>query len=250
MTHEDALRLIDKEAWAQLSEEGKVAVLQAIESEAAAEAGREARPVQAEWLYTGEDGIELGCYRPDTQTISVNASQLAEDSRYGDNPDKMIETVLHEGRHAFQHDVAEGKVPYEDQKTAEAWAQNLAPGGYVTFNENPRAYYDQPVEADARSFAGARLFQLQEERVALAERDAEKVSTAQGPDQGPGEKGAPGTDLDEDVGQIASNGGAGTVQSNDDGHDDARAAFEAVSSGAAVERSNVAQRQARGQRML
>lgn len=239
MTYEDALGLTDRQTWSRLSEEGKVAVLQAIEDEAAAEAGREARTVEAKWLYVGDDGIELGRYEPGPRTVYVNSSQLAEGSRYGDDPDKMVETVLHEGRHAFQHDVAEGKVPYEDQETVKAWADNLAPGGYVTFAENPRAYYDQPVEADARSYASARLSQIQGERVALAERAAEKAAAEQGPDQGAGEGFVSGAGED----------GAGAGMSGGDGHDDARAAFEATASGS-EERGDVVQRQARGPRML
>lgn len=249
MTYEDALGLTDRQAWSRLSEEGKVAVLQAIEDEAAAEAEREARTVEAKWLYVGDDGIELGRYESGPRTVYVNSSQLAEGSRYGDDPDKMVETVLHEGRHAFQHDVAEGKVPYEDQETVKAWADNLAPGGYVTFAENPRAYYDQPVEADARSYASARLSQIQGERVALAERAAEKAAAEQGPDQGAGEKGGPAPGAGEGSVLGAGKDGAGTGVSGGDGHDDARAAFEATASGSG-ERGDVVQRQARGPRML
>ena len=87
MTYETALRLTDWEAWSRLTEGGKVEVLQAIEDQAASESGRLSRPVVSEALYVGNDGVELGCYRHDQQTIYVNAYQLGEGSLYGDNPD-------------------------------------------------------------------------------------------------------------------------------------------------------------------
>lgn len=258
MTYETALRLTDREAWSHLTEEGKVEVLQAIEDQAAAESGRLARPVVSEALYVGDDGIELGCYRHDQQTIYVNAYQLGEGSLYGDNPDKLAEVVLHEGRHAFQHDVAEGKVPYDDE-TAEAWAKNLEPGGYVSFHENPRAYYEQPVEADARSFAANRLAQLQQERTALAERDAAKEAQESGkneqgqgaeknaPSQGPGESGGLGGSAGPGESSGLSDGGQGGAgQTGGDGHDDAREAFEAAGEGV----PGVAQRHSHGLRMM
>lgn len=111
MTYEDALRLVNRETWSKLSEEGKVAVLQTIENEAAAEAGRPARTVAGKWLYAGDDGIELGRYQNEDKTVYVNSSQLAEGSLYGDNPDKMVETVLHEGRHALQRDASRVRCP-------------------------------------------------------------------------------------------------------------------------------------------
>ena len=66
-------------------------------------------------------------------------------------------------------------------------------GSYVRFDENPRAYWDQPVEADARSFAASRLAQLQQECTALAERDAAKEARESGKNErGEGsEKNAP-----------------------------------------------------------
>ena len=240
MTYEDALRMTDREVWSKLSEQGKVEVLQAVEDHMAEECGREARTVESKWLYTGDDGIELGRYQTGNQTIYVNASQLGEGSLYGDNPDKMVEAVLHEGRHAFQHDVAEGRVPCEDADTAQAWAKNLEPGGYVRFDEN------------ARRFASDRLSQLRSERTAIAERDAAREAAreasgetpTQGQDAAP--SGAPGEGASRSGdGQGVSGGG----ESAGDGHDDARGAFDSAGD-APAEQSVVAQRHGLGLRMM
>ncbi len=252
MTYEDALRMTDREVWSKLSEQGKVEVLQAVEDHMAEECGREARTVESKWLYTGDAGIELGRLQPGIPTIYVTASQRGEASRYGDNPAKMVAGVLHEGRHAFQHDVAEGRVPYEDADTAQAWAKNLEPGGYVRFDENPRAYWDQPVEADARRFASDRLSQLRSERTAIAERDAAREAAreasgeapTQGQDAAP--SGAPGEGASRSGdGQGVSGGG----ESAGDGHDDARGAFDSAGD-APAEQSVVAQRHGLGLRMM
>lgn len=167
MTYEEALGATGRQVWSGLCEERKVEVLQALEDRAARESGRLSRPVVAEWLHTGQDGVVLGTFNPSQQTISVNASQLGEGASCGEDSSRMVETIFHEGRHAYQHDVVEGRIPHADAEEARAWAENLEPGGYVRFWENPRAYFAQPVEADARRFAEARSARLEQERSEL-----------------------------------------------------------------------------------
>lgn len=168
MNYGDALRLTTPDEWRLLSDEQKTSVLQCVESRMARESGRKPCPVEAKWLMTGEDGIELGYYSPSEERICVNVSQFAPDSMYGGTSDKLVETVLHEGRHAYQHQVADGLVAHNDQAEAEAWAENFKDGNYISFEENPRGYWNQPVEVDARQFASERLAQLKSEREALS----------------------------------------------------------------------------------
>lgn len=171
MTYEEALRATGPKAWEGLSEGQKIDALQALEDRAARESGRLPRPIVSAWLYTAGDGVVLGCYDPQRQTISINASQLGEGAPCGRDPTRIVETVFHEGRHAYQRDVVEGRASHVDSKQARAWKDNLAPGGYVRFWENPRAYYTQPVEADARHFAELRTARLNRERSELLSRD-------------------------------------------------------------------------------
>lgn len=168
MNYDDALRLTASDEWRLLSDEQKTDVLQCVESHMARESGRKPCPVEAKWLMTGKDGIELGYYSPSEGRICVNASQFAPDSMYGDTSDKLVETVLHEGRHAYQHQVVGGLAPHDDQADVEAWAENLKDGNYISFEENPRGYWNQPVEVDARQFASERFVQLKSEREALS----------------------------------------------------------------------------------
>ena len=152
MTYEQCLLLTGSQ-WAHLSDERKLEVLQTIENHSAFESGRLACPVIGKFLYTGTDGIVLGTYNPKNQVIYVNSSQFAADSRYGKDSEAIVTACLHEGRHAYQHQVAEGIVLHDNQAEAESWRENLSEGNYISFRDNPRAYYNQPVEVDARRFA-------------------------------------------------------------------------------------------------
>ena len=175
MTYEQCLGLTcDK--WIELDDSQKIEVLQTIENQMAIEAGRAACPVVGRWLYSGEDGIVLGSYSRDSQTIYINASQFDPDSKYGQSPDRIITTCIHEGRHAYQNQVVNGIVEHDNPGEAEIWKENLSDDGYISYQENPVAYYMQPVETDARSFAEHRMSMLQEERSAFLHKDSALTS--------------------------------------------------------------------------
>ena len=66
-----------------------------------------------------------------------------------------IDTVFHEGRHAFQHAAAKNPTKYSvDRKTAQQWLNNFPPN-YIRYEQNPMRYFSQPIEVDARTFAEA-----------------------------------------------------------------------------------------------
>ena len=163
MTYEESLTLIS-EKWSQLTQEQKIDVIQAVEDHEAEINGRTACSIEGKFLYTGNDGIVLGQYDRETRSIYINDSQLSSDSKYGNSSDKLLQTVLHEGRHSYQHQVIEGTVEHEDKKEIEQWKENF--DRYISFKEDPRGYYNQPIEIDARTYAVQRYQQMLEERVA------------------------------------------------------------------------------------
>lgn len=163
MTYEQSVLLTGSQ-WTELSEERKLEVLQTIENHSAFEAGRLSCPVVGKFLYTGTDGVVLGTYDPKNQVIYVNSSQFASDTRYGKDSEAIVTACLHEGRHAYQHQVADGIVLHDNQAEADAWKENLSEGNYISFKENPRAYYNQPVEVDARRFAEEKYAEIVAER--------------------------------------------------------------------------------------
>lgn len=167
MTYRELLNCLNKDVWHSLSEEEKLDYFQSLENYMAMEGNRESCKVNGKFLYTGEEGIVLGAYNPETREIDINVSQFDEYSLYGKDPGRLTKTCLHEGRHALQKQVAEGKVTYPDPEIAKEWMNNLEEGNYISYKRNPKAYYNQPVERDAREFAEARYAALLEEKEAL-----------------------------------------------------------------------------------
>ncbi len=164
MTYKEILNTLNPEVWRSLSEDEKIDYFQSLENCMAMESNRDNCKVNGRFLYTGEEGVVLGAYNPETREIDINVSQFDECSLYGKEPSRLTQTCLHEGRHALQHQVAEGKVKYHDSEVAEEWRHNLEEGNYISYKRNPKAYYNQPVERDAREFAETRYEALLAEK--------------------------------------------------------------------------------------
>ena len=164
MTYQESLLLTGNE-WTSLSDGKKIEVLQTIENHMAYESNRVSVPVEGRFLHTGSDGIVLGSYDPRSGRIYINVSQFDSESMYGKDSSTIVTTCLHEGRHAYQHQVVSGIVQHDDPNEAAAWSENLKDGNYISFEENPRGYYEQPVEVDAREFAACRYKEMMSERL-------------------------------------------------------------------------------------
>lgn len=178
MTYEDALCASRHGTWESLSFASRLEVLQAVENHAAVRVGRTPRQVEGRWLHDGPDGVVLGEYDPADNRIHINNSQLMPNARYGKQSDDLLDTVLHEGRHAYQHQVVRGEVHHPDAEEVKAWAENMKSGNYVQFSQNPRAYWQQPIEADARAYASERLEELKREREALDQAESARAESA------------------------------------------------------------------------
>lgn len=175
MTYDEALRAMDYDNWVNLDESARVEVLQCVEEHSALDAGREPRTVIAEWLETSDEAVCMGKYDRDRNVIVLNSSQLLPDSLHGKTHDRMTETTLHEGRHAFQWDCVEGKAQHNNPRQVREWTANLTEEGYIRPKENLRAYINQPVEKDAREFAKAKLAEIEAERVAIIRNQSQSV---------------------------------------------------------------------------
>lgn len=167
MHYEEALCCI-KDHWDDTSDARKIQALQAVENRMAFESGRLPCPVVGRFLYTGEEGTVLGSYNREDRVILINSSQFAPDARYG--KEELVKACLHEGRHAFQHQVCEGLAVHKDPEEVKIWRDNLK--NYISFDENPRGYVQQPVEVDARTFADRRYVQLLTEMESAVESRA------------------------------------------------------------------------------
>ena len=177
MNYTEALALTGAR-WNTLEESEKIEVLQSIENHMAFESHRIACPVDGKFLYTGTDGIVIGTYDPDSRCIYINSTQFEPSAKYGKDADTLINTCIHEGRHAFQHQAVDGIAFHSNREEVEAWRSNLQSGNYISFRENPRAYYNQPVEVDARSFAELKTKELISEREQLELKETQTLSHA------------------------------------------------------------------------
>lgn len=90
---------------------------------------------------------ELGCYNPANNTIRLNANYL-------EHPDckDLMNTLLHESRHAFQHRcVNHPESCNVSPKVIEEWKENQK--HYIRPEDDFVAYKNQPIEKDANDFA-------------------------------------------------------------------------------------------------
>lgn len=137
------------ENWQGLSVEERTEALNAFESKIAEIELRDAMPVKTERLddnvYGYYDGAKL-----------VVSDKLLGSNRYEDYKEVM-DTLLHEGRHAYQfHNVDVCQTERSDM-LVDAWRVNLKELGYCNASRFAingfQRYYTQPVEVDARHFA-------------------------------------------------------------------------------------------------
>ena len=90
---------------------------------------------------------ELGCYNPANNTIRLNANYL-------ETPDckDLMNTLLHESRHAFQHRCVKHPDSCDvSPKVIEVWKDNQK--HYIRPYDDFVAYENQPIERDANDFA-------------------------------------------------------------------------------------------------
>lgn len=163
-----ALHNLTDETWRRLETGEKMAILQAIENETAVRENRQPCVLVPEYIPSSEEeGITMGYYSRGTRLITINTEQLAPPGKYSNDYREMVDTVLHEGRHAYQHQAVLGEIEHDDKEELAAWAENMKPGHYISYERNPRGYYNQPIERDARSFAEERLRIVETEKALL-----------------------------------------------------------------------------------
>lgn len=132
------------EVWDGLDLDERVQTLQNVENEMAEIQNRPTLAVEAQQL---EDG-SFGGY--DGEGIRINSDYLAG----SDYPvDEHLDTVVHEGRHAFQDYAVNNPGVVSDTGVVDGWRSNF--DNYLRAEDyGMEAYLAQPVEADAWDYAG------------------------------------------------------------------------------------------------
>ncbi|WP_298069902.1 hypothetical protein [uncultured Mailhella sp.] len=89
-----------------------------------------------------------GQYSPNSKQVTINEDYLSRTDSY-----QIMQTMIHEMRHAYQYAAVEDPGSYNvSAETIEQWKNNFAPGNYYSGDDYSR-YVSQPIEYDAKNFA-------------------------------------------------------------------------------------------------
>lgn len=145
---------IRPENWQNLDGNERLGALQHVESQMAELQGRPSVPVVAEQLspniFGGYDG----------HGITINSDHLSSNMPI----DEFVDTIVHEGRHAFQDFAVNNPGVVADTALVNAWAENQT--NYLDSEEyGQELYMGQPLESDAWSYAGQVVDSLRQTRI-------------------------------------------------------------------------------------
>ena len=145
------------ENWEKLSLDEKVEALQRFEDIIAEIEHRPAATILAEEMDA------YGYYDHSDATLHLNIEYLSSND-FNDYKE-TLDTLFHEGRHAYQnHNAFSGEVVEQNESYVQAWTANLDSDiwGYKAAEIYGLGdYYMQPVEVDARAFAEAVLDKIE-----------------------------------------------------------------------------------------
>lgn len=164
------------ENWSKLSLEQKTEVLNRIEQHVAAIEHRPALKVELEPMKPRT----LGYQSASEHKIALNSMYVASN-----NPGvhrEVLDTIIHEGRHAYQHYNVDVKNIHESGAEVATWRENFYDPRYQYYHSTGqkiiipykdgsrhdvdfRLYYYQPVEIDARNFAKDVMSRLEEKGI-------------------------------------------------------------------------------------
>lgn len=137
----DAISNFDSEKWDHMTDGEKIDAINNVKELVSKELGLSIVP---ETIYFSDNWGANGFYNPYDGSININIEKsFMSDSK------EMLNTVIHELRHAFQYESAERLETKEDA----LFKCNL--DNYIDPYKSFYAYQEQYVEADARAYADA-----------------------------------------------------------------------------------------------
>ena len=137
--------------WEGLTFDERLQVLQEIENQAAALGGR--APLQVTAHDYGEQGsiFTAGQMSWNTKEILINEKILKQNSLQAEG--NVLDTVLHEGRHAYQFSNLYEKRTEPSNEKYQSWVMNQKTGYLTCERFGFERYSMQPLELDARVIA-------------------------------------------------------------------------------------------------
>ena len=94
--------------------------------------------------------VAYGSYHPWTKRITLNKDLLSKPEGI-----TLFTTLIHEVRHAYQYEAVKSNKHTVSAETRQTWKENQK--NYIKPKPDYDAYYNQPIERDARAFAGQRV---------------------------------------------------------------------------------------------
>ncbi len=143
------------ENWRTLELDDKVQLLNTIECDIARIEHRPSIPVYAESLGPLVPGGRGGGYNMMDKTITVNSTLLEASSHSPERFRKVLDVLIHEGRHAYQDYNMNEREVHPRHCNINSWRENVELG-YEPGDASEvglRLYWCQPLETDAREFA-------------------------------------------------------------------------------------------------
>ena len=142
------------EHWQHLESSEKVDVLNQLENRIASIEHRPSCPIKAINLKPGL----WGGYNPITKTIDINRDYIDKSGRDYYYYSEIVDTLVHEGRHAYQDYNVNERVVHPRHSEVNSWSDTMAGGKWGYWGDcsnelGQRLYEQQSVEIDARNFA-------------------------------------------------------------------------------------------------
>lgn len=166
--YETALRLLNNENWSRLNVEQKLSVLQSVEYNEAIKARRLPCNIVGKAIPDSSNGTTLGYFDTESKEIIINTSQLISGSKYGDDYKEHLDTVLHEGRHAYQDQCINGLHLGEQQELVDRWNNDYK--SYITPDEGGE-YKEQLIEKDAKAYADYKKIGVEKDKLYMERND-------------------------------------------------------------------------------
>lgn len=141
-----------KKRWVRYNTNKRLKIYQALEKKFAKKQRREPLPVV---IHPDDNWKCLGMF-----TVSNNEKRIIlNDDLILDVKMRFhgMETILHEGRHAYQYETINKKLPWYAFR-AKKWRKNWM--GYIPSAESNAAYNNQSVEQDAQKYALKQMLKL------------------------------------------------------------------------------------------
>lgn len=139
--------------WMRYSEAKRQRIIERVEKK---QAKKLRRPVLPVVVNTSSSCPYYGMFENnrDKQVLHINLKLLTNPSlRF-----HALETILHEGRHAYQYNIIKNKKIHFFDFKKKRWKQNYS--GYITSSEDELFYSMQPIERDAQKYAIKRMEKL------------------------------------------------------------------------------------------